>query len=139
MSDKSTMIPALRYRDAHKAIEWLVEAFGFEKNAVYDGPEGTVAHAQLSFGNGMVMLGSATNPGDWNRHMAQPDEIGDRSTVSIYVVVKDARAVYERAKAAGAVMIQEITEASYGGWHFGCKDLEGHMWSVGEYDPWASS
>ena len=54
---RSTIIPALRYRDAHQAIDFLVRAFGFAKQAVYDGPDGTVAHAQLTFGNGMVMLG----------------------------------------------------------------------------------
>ncbi len=75
---KSTVIPALRYRDAHRAIDFLVAAFGFEKQAVFDGPDGTVMHAQLTFGNGMVMLGSASNEGEWNEWMAQPDEIGGR-------------------------------------------------------------
>ena len=134
---KCAVIPSLRYRDAHKAIAWLESAFGFTRQAVHDGPDGTVAHAQLTFGNGMIMLGSASNPGDWNRRMAQPDEIGDRSTASIYLVVQDAKALYEKAKAAGAVMIQELQQASYGGWHFGCKDFEGHMWSIGEFDPWS--
>ena len=134
---RSTVVPSVRYRDAHKAIAWLEKAFGFNRQAVHDGPDGTVAHAQLTLGNGMIMLGSASNPGDWNRHMAQPEEIGDRSTGSIYLVVKDAASVFEMAKAAGAVMIQDLQQASYGGWHFGCKDLEGHMWSIGEYDPWS--
>jgi uncharacterized glyoxalase superfamily protein PhnB len=53
---KSTVIPRLRYRNALAAIEWLCRAFGFEKNAVYMGEGDIVMHAQLSFGNGMVML-----------------------------------------------------------------------------------
>ena len=140
MSDKvkgSTVIPSLRYRDAHKAIDWLVAAFGFEKNAVYDGPDGTVAHAQLTLGNGMIMLGSASNVGGWSAEMVHPEEIGGKATGGIYLVVADAAAVYEQAKAAGAAMDGELKEMSYGGKAFGCKDLEGYFWSIGEYDPWA--
>ena len=56
----ATVIPSLRYRDAPAMIDWLCKAFGFEKHAVYaDG--NTVHHAQLTFGNGMIMLGSADN------------------------------------------------------------------------------
>ncbi len=56
----STIIPCLRYRDAHAAIDWLCNAFGFEKHAVY-ADDDTVQHAQLTFGNGMLMLGSTDN------------------------------------------------------------------------------
>ena len=59
----SVLIPSVRYRDAHAAIDWLERAFGFVRHAVYEGPEGTVAHAEMRFGTGMIMLGSATNPG----------------------------------------------------------------------------
>jgi uncharacterized glyoxalase superfamily protein PhnB len=52
----ATVIPALQYRDAPAAIEFLCRAFGFERNAVYQGEGGLIAHAQLKFGNGMVML-----------------------------------------------------------------------------------
>ena len=133
---KSAVIPTLRYRDAHKAIAWLQEAFGFTAQAVYDGPDGTVAHAQLTFGNGMIMLGSAGNGGEWAKHMAHPDEIAGRSTVGICLIVTDAAAVYATAKAAGAVILQDLADMDYGGKAFNCKDLEGHMWSIGEYDPW---
>jgi uncharacterized glyoxalase superfamily protein PhnB len=55
---KSTVIPCLRYRNAPAAIEWLCQAFGFEKHLVVPGEGETIAHAELSFGNGMIMLGS---------------------------------------------------------------------------------
>jgi uncharacterized glyoxalase superfamily protein PhnB len=133
----STVIPAMRYRDAHRAIDWLVNVLGFTAQAVYDGPEGTVAHAQLTLGKGMVMLGSASNAGPGAETRVQPDEIGGRSTQATYLVVADAAAVYAAAQAAGAEFFQELTEMEYGGWAFGCRDPEGHVWSVGEYDPWA--
>jgi uncharacterized glyoxalase superfamily protein PhnB len=138
-SYKSTVIPALRYRDAHAAIAWLVRVFGFKAEAVFDGPDNTVAHAQLVLGNGMIMLGSASNQGEMAKFMVEPGEIGIRSTASIYLVVEDAAVVYENAKAAGAKIVEELREMDYGGKAFNCLDLEGHFWSIGEYDPWAPS
>jgi uncharacterized glyoxalase superfamily protein PhnB len=132
----STVIPSLRYRDAVAAIDWLERAFGFEKNAVYMGPNNTVAHAQLTFGNGMVMLGSASNEGEYGKLMVQPDEVGLRETKGIYLVVSDADAIYATAKAAGAEMVLDIRDMDYGGRAFTCRDLEGHLWSIGSYDPW---
>jgi uncharacterized glyoxalase superfamily protein PhnB len=74
---KATVIPVLRYRDAPAAIEWLCQTFGFEKNLVVPNDDGTIAHAQLSFGNGMIMLGSVLkNETEFGRLMKQPDEIG---------------------------------------------------------------
>ena len=57
---RATIIPCLRYRDAPKAIEWLCRTFGFEKQLVVPNADGTIAHAQLSFGSGMIMLGSVS-------------------------------------------------------------------------------
>lgn len=131
----ATIIPCLRYRDALRMIDWLCEAFGFEKHAVYaDGD--TVHHAQLVFGNGMVMLGSAGNAGEWERHAAQPDEIGMRETQSPCVVVTDADAHYARATAAGADIVIDIADQEYGGRGYACRDPEGHLWWFGSYDPW---
>lgn len=136
----STVIPSLRYRDALAAIDWLVRAFSFEKNTVYLGPDNkTVMHAQLTFGNGMVMLGSVDNGGEFGKLMVQPDEIGLRNTHGIYLVVSDADAVYATAKAAGAVMVLDIRDMDYGGRVFTCRDPEGHLWSIGTHDPWEPS
>jgi uncharacterized glyoxalase superfamily protein PhnB len=135
---QATVIPCLRYRDAPAAIEWLCKAFGFEKQLVVPGEDGTIAHAQLSFGNGMIMLGSvlkAETP--FGRLMKHPDEIGGAETQSAYVVVADADAIYARAKAAGAKIALEIQDEDYGGRGFSCHDLEGHLWNFGTYDPWS--
>jgi uncharacterized glyoxalase superfamily protein PhnB len=139
MSSKngSTIIPALRYKDAPAAIDWLCRAFGFEKHAVYPSPDGTIAHAQLSFGNGMVMLGSLNKDAPNSKLLTQPGEIGDKETQTPYLVVSDCDKVYATAKAAGAQMVIDIRDMDYGGRGFTCRDPEGHIWSVGSYDPWA--
>jgi uncharacterized glyoxalase superfamily protein PhnB len=131
----ATVIPCLRYRNAPAAIEWLCQTFGFEKQLVVPHEDGTIAHAQLSFGNGMIMLGSVVDS-EFGRLMKQPDEIGGAETQSAYLVVADADAIYERAKAAGAEIVLEIKDEDYGGRGFSCRDLEGHLWSIGTYDPW---
>jgi uncharacterized glyoxalase superfamily protein PhnB len=134
---KATIIPVLRYRDAPAAIEWLCQTFGFEKHLVVPNDDGTIAHAQLSFGNGMIMLGSVLdNETEFGRLMKQPDEIGGAQTQSAYVVVTDADAIYAKVKAGGAKIATEIRDEDYGGRDFSCYDLEGHLWSFGSYDPW---
>lgn len=132
---KATVIPCLRYRDAPAAIEWLCRAFGFEKHLVVPNEDGTIAHAQLSFGNGMIMLGSVVES-EFGRLMKQPDEIGGAETQTAYVIVSDADVVYARAKTAGATIVMEIKDEDYGGRGFTCRDPEGHLWSFGTYDPW---
>src|ERR1700758_695353 len=103
---RSTIVPSVRYRNALAAIDWLTRAFGFEKQAVYLGPDNTtVMHAQLTFGNGMVMLGSVDNGGEFGKFMAHPDEINLRNTHGIYLVVSDADQIYTTAKSAGATMV----------------------------------
>ena len=134
-STKATVIPCLRYRDAPAAIEWLCQTFDFEKQLVVPGEGNMIEHAQLSFGNGMIMLGSVIES-EFGRLMKQPDEIGGAETQSPYLIVNDADVVYAKAKAAGAKIVMEIKDEDYGGRGFSCRDLEGHLWNVGTYDPW---
>ena len=133
----STIIPSLRYDDALAAIDWLCRAFGFEKQAVYGDDNGVVQHAQLVFGNGMIMLGSSSNASAWGERIAQPREIGGRETQCPCVIVEDCEAHYARAKAAGAEIVDELEHKDYGGAGYSCRDLEGHLWWFGSYDPWA--
>jgi uncharacterized glyoxalase superfamily protein PhnB len=132
---KSTVIPSLHYRDAPAAIEWLCSAFGFEKQAVYANPDGTIGHSQLTFGNGMVMVSSVMDSA-YGKLVRQPDEVGGASTQSPCLIVSDADAVYATAKAAGARMVMDIEDKEYGGRAFACTDPEGHLWNIGSYDPW---
>jgi uncharacterized glyoxalase superfamily protein PhnB len=131
----STIIPGMRYRNAPAAIEWLCNAFGFEKHLVVPGENNTIAHAQLNFGTGMIMLGSIKD-NEFHKLMKQPDEIGGAETQSSYVVVSDCDAHYARAKSAGAQIIMDIHDEGHGGRGYACRDLEGHIWYFGSYNPW---
>lgn len=135
-STVATVIPTMRYRNAAAAVDWLCDAFGFEQHLVVPGEaEGTIAHAQLSFGNGMIMLGPVTD-NEFGRNMVQPDELDGRGTQSPYIVVDDPDDHYARAKAAGAEIVLELADQDYGGKLYSCRDPEGHLWNFGNYDPW---
>jgi uncharacterized glyoxalase superfamily protein PhnB len=134
----STVIPCLRYRDAPAAIRWLCQVFGFEQHLVVPNPDGSIAHAQLTFGNGMIMLGSVLDT-PFGQRMKQPDQVEGAETQSPYLISADADAVYARAKAAGARIVMDIKDEDYGGRGFSCLDLEGHLWNIGTYDPWAAA
>lgn len=132
----STVIPSVRCRDAYAMISWLERVLGFHRQAVHEGPDGTVMHAQMTYGLGMLMLGSVRDDAA-ARNWVQPDEVGGRETTGLYLVVEDCDAVYANAKAEGAEITQELVSPEYGGKSFACKDPEGRVWGIGSYDPWA--
>jgi len=121
-----TVFPALTYADAGAAIDFLVEAFGAERHAVYTGEDGTIQHAELRFGNGMVMLGSVS---------AELPAAG--GGVGIYIVIDDPDGHCARARSAGAEITRDLHEEPYGSREYGAKDPEGNNWYFGTYQPFA--
>ena len=124
----SMIWPALRYADAPAAIQFLVEAFGFRVTANYPGatPD-VVAHAELRLpGGGGIMLGSSS------REDSAIAELPP-GTGSIYVVTDSPDALFERAVAAGATVVRELTDQDYGSREFTVRDPEGVHWSFGTY------
>jgi uncharacterized glyoxalase superfamily protein PhnB len=117
--------PTLRARDARGLIRFLVGAFGFEETVVY-GDGDRVDHAQLSWPpGGGIMLGSAGGDGD--QWPLQPGSFG------AYVVTDDPDALFARATAAGAEVLQGLHETDYGSRDFAVRDPEGNRWSFGTY------
>ena len=110
---------------------------GFNKHLVVQGENNSIAHAQLAFGNGIVMLGSANRPdSEYGKLVKAPDPSG-ALTQTVYVVVPDADAIYERARRAEAEILISIKNEEYGGRGFTCRDPERHIWNFGTYDPFA--
>jgi uncharacterized glyoxalase superfamily protein PhnB len=134
----ATIIPTLRYNDAAAAVEWLCRAFGFEQHLVVPGEDGTVTHAELTFGNGMIMLGSVRDNA-FGKLQQPPSKKGDVVTQSPYIVVDEVDQHYETAIAAGAEIVMEIQDQDYGGRDYSCRDPEGYLWNFGTYDPWSNA
>jgi uncharacterized glyoxalase superfamily protein PhnB len=120
-----TVFPSLRYRDARRAIDFICEAFGFERGEVYENEDGSIAHAELTYGDGAVMLGTDRDD-SYGSHVGQG---------WMYVVVEDADAHYARAKAAGAEIVRELEDQDYGSRDYSARDFEGNLWSFGTYRP----
>ena len=116
-------------------IDWLCDVFGFARHLVVEDGAGGVAHAQLTRGDAMVMLGSARDDA-FGALQTTARALGGVSQ-SAYLVVKDVDALCDRARARGAEIVQEPRDEEYGGRAFVCRDPEGQIWSVGSYDPWA--
>ena len=130
----ATIIPTMRYQDAPAMLDWLCQVFGFERQLVVEDGAGGIAHAQLTLGTGMLMLGS-THDDAFGALQRTPSDLGG-TTQSAYVVVDDADAILAKAEAAGAEIVVPIRNEDYGGRGFSLRDPEGHLWNVGTYDPW---
>jgi len=128
-----SIFPVLRYRDAPAAVEFLAEAFGFERRLVTPGPDGTIAHAQLGLGPGTVMLGSAAGDEGGGMPRSAPHAVAQGP----YVYVADVDAHHRRAKAAGAEIAQAPYDTDYGSREYAARDPEGLVWSFGSYLPGA--
>ncbi len=132
----SIIIPTIRYKDAPAAIEWLCSAFGFEKHLVVPGENGAIAHAQLSFGNAMIMLGSERD-NEYDKFVKTPKDLDGINTQTAYIIVEKIDEHYRRAIDTGAEIIVDIKDEDYGGRGYSCQDPEGYMWNFGSYNPWA--
>ena len=128
------IIPGLRYYDAHAAIDWLCNAFGFERHLVVE-HEGMVAHAQLRLGDDMIMIGGVRED-QFARWTATARDTGGRCTMACYLSVEDVDGHHDRAKAAGAEVVEPPTDQDYGGRNYACLDPEGNLWHFGSYNPW---
>lgn len=139
MPVKPAIIPCLRYRQASAAIDFLCNAFGFERHAVYadDKDPTLIHHAQLVKDGNMIML-STVAASDWSAK-AGMKTVADAggNTQAPYIVIDDVDGHAARARSAGATIVAEPEDQDYGGRVYSARDPEGYVWSFGSYDPWA--
>jgi len=125
---RPTLSSGLSYRDPRAAIAWLEKAFGFETTMLVEAPDGSVAHSELRLGDGVIMVG-----GEWSDDNKSPASVGGKNTQSLHLQIDtDVDAHCERARAAGARVFAEPQNQFYGDRTYRCKDLEGHIWTVGQ-------
>jgi uncharacterized glyoxalase superfamily protein PhnB len=113
------VLPHLVYQDVAEAIRWLTGVFGFTEHYRYGGdpPSG----AQMRLGDAWIML-TATRA-----DRSTPHRLGFL-TQSLTVFIDDVEGHFERAKQAGANILEEPHETIYGEWQYGVEDPEGHHW-----------
>ena len=122
------------YRDAGAMIDWLCAAYGFAIRLKVEGDGGRIAHSELTFGDGVVMVGEEAS-GEHRRFgidALSPLSAGG-NTQSLMVYVDDVDAHCTTALAAGAKIVSEPALHDYGDdyWAdrtYGTVDPEGHLW-----------
>lgn len=110
--------PYLLYEDGEAALEWLERAFGFRVAEKSTGRAGGL-HAELEVhaDGSRIFVGQP------------PGGAGQPRGAMFYVMVDDVDAHYERAKAAGAEIFEELVDMPFGHRRYGCRDPQGHEWS----------
>lgn len=129
-----TIIPTMRYHDAPAAIKWLCRVLDFQEKVIYPTADGKIANAQLTFGNGMIMLNSKQNNA-FDQLVDTPTALNNINTMTPYLIVEDVDAHYQKAKKEGAEIVMDIKTQPHGR-GYTCRDPEGYLWNFGDYNPW---
>jgi len=127
-SPRPSFIPSLAYKDNRAALAWLQKAFGFEPSEVLTDGQDNIVHAEMTHGDGVVMIGSEW--ADWTR---SPASLGGKNTQRVHVRIE--RGLDEhcaRARQAGARIVMEPADQFYGDRSYIATDLEGHYWTFSQ-------
>ncbi len=120
---------AVCYVDSKAAFRWLEEAFGFEPLMVILDADENLAHSEMSYGHSVVMIGN-----EWSQDHKSPKSLGGKNTQTVHVQLArgdDIDAHCERARKAGAEILQEPDTQFYGDRTYRARDPEGHIWTFG--------
>jgi uncharacterized glyoxalase superfamily protein PhnB len=120
------VLPHVTYQNVADALTWLTMTFGFTEHYRYGDPGKPVSGAQMHLGNAWIMLHSA------RAGSASPAQAG-HATQSLTVFVDDVDAHFDRAKSAGAKIVEDLHETVYGERQYGVEDLEGHHWLFSQH------
>lgn len=125
---RPTFGSAIIYRNPLAALDWLQQAFGFERTMVITDADGNLGHAEMKFGDGYFMVGA-----EWADYVVSPASVGGKNTQSVHVHLSEGIDAHcERARAAGAVIVRPLEDQFYGDRTYSAKDPEGHIWSFGQ-------
>jgi PhnB protein len=123
----TTLTPFLVCSPAAEAIRFYGDVFGATVVARMDGPDGTVMHAELDFGEGRLQLGDP-NP---QYGLAAPNGV-DSDTVSgsTCIYVPDVDAVFAAAVERGATVREKPSTFVTGDRFASIYDPFGHRWAI---------
>lgn len=127
-SHRPTLSTSVCYRDPWAALEWLEKAFGFERAMVITGQDGSLAHSEMRFGDSVIYVGAP-----WADFTASPAAVAGKNTQMIHIQLREGIDAHcARARAAGAVILQEPADQFYGDRTYRARDPEGHVWTVAQ-------
>lgn len=125
---RRTMVASIVYRDPKTALAWLQSTFGFTCSMVIRTADGSIAHAELQFGDSYVMIGP-----EWTARAVSPLATDGRNTQSVHVTLESGLDIHcARARSAGALILREPQDQFYGDRVYAVADPEGHVWSFAQ-------
>ncbi len=125
---RPAFIPSVIYKDNHAALKWLQDAFGFEPSMVLTDAQDNIVHAEMSYGEGTVMIGS-----EFTSWAKSPDSVGGANTQRVHVRLdKGIDEHCAHARQAGAKIVGEPSDQFYGDRVYSAMDPEGHHWTFSQ-------
>jgi len=125
---RPAFIPSIIYKDNRAALEWLQDAFGFEASEILTAANGDIVHAEMSHGDGVIMIGSEF--AEWTK---SPASIGGKNTQRVHVRLGHGIDEHcARARQAGATIAMEPADQFYGDRSYMAVDPEGHHWTFSQ-------
>ena len=110
---------------AAQAIDFYTQVLGATERMRIPGPEGKIGHAELQFGDSLVMLADEYP----DMGVLGPKAIGG-TPVMICIYVEDVDKVFASALAAGARSLREVEDKFYGDRAGEIEDPFGHRWTI---------
>jgi uncharacterized glyoxalase superfamily protein PhnB len=125
---RPAFIPSLAYRDNRAALKWLAAAFGFEPSEVLTDGEDNIVHAEMTYGDGVIMIG-----GEWADMTRSPASLDGKNTQRVHVrLVQGIDEHCARARQAGARIVTPPADQFYGDRSYIAADPEGHYWTFSQ-------
>ena len=123
--DYRGLIPVLTVDDAAQAIEFYKRAFGAKERMRMPGPDGRIAHAELEFGDAVLMLSDPFPHGSTR----PPKELGG-TTGGVMIYVENVDEVVQQAVDAGATVTMAADDMFWGDRFGTVSDPFGHEWHL---------
>ena len=120
----SNVIPYLIIKDAPIAIEFYKNVFGANEKMRFDNPDKTVAHAEITLGDSVIMV-SEENP----QYNTSPQTLKGNS-VNLCIYVPDVDDVLKKAVHNGASLIAPAKDEFYGDRSGRIEDPFGYRWII---------
>ena len=128
MAHTPSITPAISYLDPRAALDFLKNAFGFELDLLIEDENGNVAHSQMAYGDGKIMVGT-----EWSANHKSPKSIGGLCTQTVHMhLTENIDAHCETARKSGAEIIAECETQFYGDRTYRARDPEGHIWTFSQ-------
>lgn len=120
-----SIYPTLQYDDLPRALAFISTTLGMRPNNIIKNDDGDAIHAEVFHGNSAVLVGARkSDPGPF-----------DTGRAVLFLVAEEVDAHHNRAVAAGAELVMELTDQPYGSREYAVRDPEGNIWTFGTYRP----